>query len=403
MIKKLIYENKTEYDCDLNYSNIYKRIYLPSSSIIDQNDANRIIKRYTVNKICNLALKYLPSVFNQYTWKEINYFSNFAKQILVTIPNNSILICPGCSPSKIIWLLNNIYKINEKDRENDNQNRYMYRYFDTNVNQFVLKKLIIVQFPLSDLFSSSSFYDNKDNNNNDLSKLDAYIKKVMNPYMQYIKDDTNIYYIDAILSARTHKLLSQSIQKLNIKQQLQPVNILPYNFKAKNDDELNRIYIIRTFCGSDTDRIIPKYNVFTDKYRDYYYIKGNLSLLIFYIAYKYPSVMNKKIKDMMMPKLEIGKIYDSYIIYNDQYAFKVVKVTESFIECVFYSSDGRFYSGYMQFPIIKKLYIYENNIDSEKYNGVMLKYNDKIIECDKLIKDKLLEFALAVGYTINNS
>ena len=44
----------------------------------------------------------------------------------------------------------------------------------------------------------------------------------------------------------------------------------------------------------------------------------------------------------------------------------------------------------------QKLYIYENNIDLGAYNGVILKYNDKVIECDKLIKDKLLEFALAV-------
>ena len=396
MIKKIIYENKTDYDYNTTISSINKNIVLPSTTIINRNDAEKIINKFKVRKICNLALKYLPCVFNQYTWKEINYFSNFTKQLLQTTPTNSILICPGCSPSKIIWLLNNIYKVNID----------MYKYFDTSINEFVLKKLIIIQFPLSDLFSSSSLYKNDNDNNSDtdntidLLKLDLYIKNIMNQYMQYIKDDTDIYYIDLMLSGRTHKLLSQSIAKLNIKQQLQPINILSSNWPGKNDQELNTMYIIRTFCGSDIDRIISKYNVFNGTRRHYDCTAGNLSLLIFYIAYRYPSIINKKIKEIRMPKIEIGKIYEVYSIFNRNYVFKSTKITESFIESVFYSSNYGFYTGYVDFLTFKKLYKYENNINSDKYNGVIIKYNDKVIECDKLIKDNLLEFALAIGYTM---
>ena len=55
-----------------------------------------------------------------------------------------------------------------------------------------VKEFIFVQFPLSNLFSSSSFYDNKDHTI-DLTKLDDYIREVMKPYMQYLNDDYKLY------------------------------------------------------------------------------------------------------------------------------------------------------------------------------------------------------------------
>ena len=148
---KLIYENKKK-----QYHNLKMNI---SYRIIDKDRADQMIKEYGFHKICGIALKYYYSVFNYHNWKEITYFSDFAKKILGEIPNRSVVVSPGCSPTKIIWLLNNIYRISGN----------MYKCPDGNI-----KELIFVQFPLSNLFSSSSYYENKDNQS-DLSKLDNYI------------------------------------------------------------------------------------------------------------------------------------------------------------------------------------------------------------------------------------
>lgn len=374
MQTKLIYEKKQINDQEIQ--DLKKLFCLPTNHIIDLNDAENYIKQYTTDSICQLALSILPSVFNNYSWKEITYFSDFAQKILNGVANRSILICPGCSPSKIVWLLNNVFKITDN----------YYRCPNGSI-----KELTIIQFPLSDLFTNSSIYDQDKVNQINMSKLDDYIKTIFEPYINNINEFTPIYYIDAIISGRTYKLLSESILKLGIKQLIQSISIIPNN-------NLEKVYIIRSFCGSDSDRIIEKYNVFTGQRFGFWHYYGNLSLLVFYIAYKNPSIAQQQIKCQEVPKLIPGKVYEVDYGKGEIDKLKVTAAINNYYDCVFYNSDWGFFIGYMQISVIQKLYECESNIDIENYKDKNVNYQGKIIEGNKLIKDNLLDFALAIGY-----
>jgi len=374
MNKQIIYENHRKY-----YDKI--TIKLPDR-IITKDDADAIIKDYGVHKICGIVLKYYYSVFNYHNWKEITYFDEFAKKLLTDLPDKSILICPGCSPTKIIWLFNNLYRVEENK----------YKCSDNSI-----KEIVFVQFPLSNLFSSSSFYDNKDHTA-DLTKLDDYIKEVMEPYMKYITSNYKLYYLDAMISGRTYKLLSASFTKMNVSQPLQPINIIPFNNQPKTIEEKDKVYAIRNFVGNDEDRIIEKYDVFNKSKQSYNFKNGNLSLLVYYIAHLDPSVINREIKGNPLPKLENGKIYELHYKNNDIYKFKLFNSTNHYLECIYYSYTNGFYHGFLDSNGITKLYECNMSVNYEDYKDTTLKYWDKTIEGDKLIQDKLLEFAVSLGY-----
>lgn len=378
MINKLIYENNKKY-----YEKITIKI---PNRIITKEDADNIIKEYGIHKICGIALKYFYSVFNYHNWKEITYFSDFAKKILNEIPNQSILICPGCSPTKILWLLNNIYKVEENK----------YKCLDG-----TFKELIFVQFPLSHLFSSSSFYDNKDHTV-DLTKLDNYIKKVMEPYMKYVTDDVKVYYLDAMVSRRTHKLLSESCMKLGIKQ-LEPINILPFDNKPQTIEEHDKVYAIRNFVGNDDDRIIEKYDVFNGSRQYYDFKNGNLSLLVYYIAYLDPSVVNRKIDHKPFPKLDPGKIYLLHYKKNDIFGIKLKTATNYHLDCIYHTYHNGFYGGFLDSNCITKIYECDITVNEEEYKDKSLKYWDKSVEGNQLIRDQLLKFAVYTGYKMKLS
>jgi len=374
MNHKIIYEQSPKYCNKIN-------IKFPDR-IITKEDADNIIKEYGVHKICGIALKYYYSIFNYHNWKEITYFDEFANKLLTELPDKSILICPGCSPTKIIWLFNNLYRVdNNKYKCSDNR----------------IKEFIFVQFPLSNLFSSSSFYDNKDHII-DLTKLDDYIKEVMEPYMKYLSTDYKLYYLDAMISGRTHKLLSASFAKINISQQLQPINIIPFNNQPKTIEEKDKVYAIRNFVGNDNDRIIEKYDVFNKSKQPYNFKNGNLSLLIYYIAHLDPLIINIEIKGNPLPKLENGKIYELCYKNNDIYKFKLFNSTDHYLECIYYSYTNGFYHGFLDSNGITKLYECNVTVNCEDYKDTILKHFEKTIEGNKLIQDKLLEFAVSLGY-----
>lgn len=373
MNNKLIYENKKKY---------YRRLTIEiPNRLIDRQEADKLIQEYGHYQICGIALKYYDSIFNYHNWKEITYFSNFAKKILDEIPNKSVIISPGCSPTKIIWLLNNIYRISEN----------IYKCPDGSI-----KELIFVQFPLSHLFSSSSYYDNHDSKA-DLSKLDNYIKGVMLPYMKYVTDDIKFYYLDAMVSRRTYKLLSDSCLKLGINH-LGPINILPYDNKPTTTEEWDKVYTIRNFVGNDDDRIIEKYNVFTGS-RQYYDMRnGNLSLLVYYIAHQDPSTAKRVIQHKPFPELEAGKIYSFNYKKHDVFAVKIRYVTNYHLECIYHSHDIGFYGGFLDSACITKIYECDVNANEEDYKDKLLQFYNKVVEGNQLIKDQLLEFAIYNRY-----
>lgn len=84
---------------------------------------------------------------------------DFVSLILHKLPNNSIVVAPGDSPTKIINIINMLYR--------DNDGLYTYKKSNGSV---ITKKLTIISFPISKLSVGAI----------DQTALDSYFLKVLN-------------------------------------------------------------------------------------------------------------------------------------------------------------------------------------------------------------------------------
>ena len=394
-----MYKNGYEPILKRKYSNYY--IYkdeidfeIPSTKILNKNDIEKILETVSIERICKNAFLYIPSVYDQYTFRHLKYFKDYTEMVLETVEDNSVIIAPGCSPSKIIWLITNLYA--EKEG-----------YYRT-VNG-VTKKLNIITFPISNLYTSSHLNNAKGSsslNEKEQDKITKYLEPFFEKFKDDIESDTKIYFLDAMVSKRSFNVIMDSIANIkyisdkikNIKESILIYNIAPPYI----NNEENHL-MIRSFCGSDEDRIICKYNVFENKFDYIDYKNGNLSLMMYYLATTGKINLEKDLPFVLSDKpiFRKGGLYRIYNRYHKQIwntLVKILKVWESCIECYFFDNFKGFYTGFLNVGNIVKTEEFENNEKNE--NNANNSNNANDTEYLEQFKDKIAVFTKDHTYKI---
>jgi len=144
-----------------NYIPNIERIHniIPS----DRNITKEEILSLTNEDIISLQIYFFyttPSLLNTNDYKCLGYILKLCRKVLQSLEDNSVVIAPGDSPSKIIQIINMLYRVGK--------DTYMYKGEE--------KHIRFITFPISGLSTKV-----------DISALDEYFTQIL------LQNNVNLY------------------------------------------------------------------------------------------------------------------------------------------------------------------------------------------------------------------
>jgi len=245
--------------------------YLPLiEEIASKIPTDHFITRTEIDQLDPNALKTLfhytfPEKFSKGNYQQLNYLVELARRTLIKLPNDSLVIAPGDSPSKVVHLINLLWKIDEDTY------RIKYRpldygyladdgYYDDDgepIKQFgyveVTKRIKFIVFPLSAL---------QDPSLSTLQALPNYLRGVLDSNGVNYQGQVTFIDLDHIEGGTTHRRLQSALKQLNPDIQLNKLNLadiwsLIYSLNRSSED--NYVYSLIMGAEDYGARCIPSY------------------------------------------------------------------------------------------------------------------------------------------------
>lgn len=231
---------------------------------------DHFITRAEIDELDPNALKTLfyytfPEKFSKDDYQQLNYLAELSRRILVKLPNDAIVIAAGDSPSKIVNIINLLWKID------DHTYRIKYRpldyghleddgYYDDSgelIVQFgyveVTKRIKFIMFPLSGLQDPNLFTS---------QALPKYLRGILDSNGVNYQGQVTFIDLDHIEGGTTHRRLQSAFKQLNPDIQLNKLNIAEIwslFYSLKRGGEGDNVYFLVMSAEDYGARCIPSY------------------------------------------------------------------------------------------------------------------------------------------------
>lgn len=173
---------------DLNLLYTLMDVYdsVPSDKFISNDDLKYYLQDDFIHKF-KIYSSYVFDYTHLYNLKNLAYYLD---ELLDNIPDGTVIISPGDSPSKIIFYLKLMYMI-------DNN---VYQYIDDD-NNIVTKNITFINYPISEIQVPSISSHTKD-------IIDNYTQAIINYY--HLTPDLEYVFLDYIVGGSTLRTISKS-------------------------------------------------------------------------------------------------------------------------------------------------------------------------------------------------
>jgi len=308
------------------------------SKIIGQIPTDHNITIEEINKLnvydFQIAFYYLfPHSFSVENYTNLNYLISLVYSVMTSIPDNAIVLAPGDSPSKVIALINLLFRIESTDGKNYYHYTYQTNKFDfyyhhkyqangrTMDNIFNLfnknppyedktKRIQFIQFPITGL--------QKDNFS--IQDLSKYLQQILIDNKVDYNKELILYDLDYASKGITHNKLEKALKLLNPNIQLRIIDLnylIGQIIKRFNINFYNYLDIFHLIDVSEQTktRCMPKYNLFNSEI-EFMNLRGcNLIVTMLYLL-EYNALDNSPMKLSPWKILETPKLPYSNIPEN---------------------------------------------------------------------------------------
>lgn len=205
---------------------------------------DRLITKDEIFNMTDLDIHDLKIYFG-YTYPKESYSNNYecllnilhiCDKIFLSLQNGDIILAPGDSPSKIVYLINTFYCLGDENY----------------LRQEDVLKLKFVQFPLSGISGSITDY----------SLLDNYLRYILS--INNVHNVNNIVFLDYFDSGGTYYNILSSLKRItgNNNFQMKIINLKTFEDEMINGDECKLNYV-KMIAESEliNSRCISKYTL----------------------------------------------------------------------------------------------------------------------------------------------
>lgn len=245
--------------------------YLPLlEDVVNKIPTDHPITKTEINQLDVDALKTLfyytfPEKFSQDDYAKLEYLVELAKRVLIKLPNNAQVIASGDSPSKIVHLINLLWRTDEETYRIRYQPRNYGEYYDEEINAIgqyeyreVTKRIKFMTFPLSGL---------QDPNSLAVKALPTYLKGVLDSKGVHYQGAQTFIDLDHMEGGTTHRRLESALKELNPEIQLEKLNLgdlwSSVYYQYTKDIKDRDAYLLIMSAENTGSRCVPSYSDLT--------------------------------------------------------------------------------------------------------------------------------------------
>lgn len=292
--------------------------YLPLiQGVVNRIPSNRLITRLDISKLqiddIKMVFNYtFPKSFSKNNYRELGYLVELTVQVMKEIPDNAVIIAAGDSPSKIVNLINLLWKNNDTT------------YFPQRS-----KTIQFIRFPLSKV------------KNIGLESLSNYLKQILESNGIDYQRQTRFIDLDYIESGASHQKIGAALQLLNYNIVLDQINLrdLWIDLADQTGIDLENVDVFDLIKDADIydARCVPEYPDLNSSVPQLNLRQCNLIVALLYLK-----AIQKLGKTPLLPTIQGNFLMDETFYSVDYYdlSTNTVKTNDIFINATWNRAYG---------------------------------------------------------------